>query len=305
MPERDQAGRRKSRPFRHQLRQRSHEQRRSDDQDQRECNLNRDNGLSQPDAARCGAASLPQRRDQRRAAGLQRRRKAAQDTAATLTSKREQQQTRVDRGRATRSPRRRAAEMRSEPASQAERAPRRAFRRSARAGRCRRETAGRSVPREAPSANRVLISRSRADPRARNRPATFKQARPNNTAVAANSTQSGCDSLRRRLEWPCGAGVSSSVEARNRCRRSAVILGNPARRVSSSSIALNHGCSPACACASVTSGLQAAQHLHPARAAVQQVRETREWPAPTSRRESRATEPRPHRCRGTPARRRR
>jgi len=100
-------------------------------------------------------------------------------------------------------------------------------------------------PREAPNANRVLISRSRADPRARKRPATFRQARPNNNAVAANRTQSGCDSLRRRLEWPCGAGVSSSVEARYRFRRSAVILGNPARRVSSSNIAANHGCSPA------------------------------------------------------------
>ena len=55
-------------------------------------------------------------------------------------------------------------------------------------------------PREAPSANLVLISRSRADPRARKRPATFRQAKPNSTAVAANKTQSGCESLRRRTE---------------------------------------------------------------------------------------------------------
>ena len=41
--------------------------------------------------------------------------------------------------------------------------------------------------------------------------------------------------------------------------------------MSSSSIALNHGCSPACACAGVTPGLQAAEDLHPSRAAVQEV----------------------------------
>ena len=51
-------------------------------------------------------------------------------------------------------------------------------------------------PRDAPRARRVLISRSRAEPRARKRPATFRQARHKSTAVAANSTQSGCDSLR-------------------------------------------------------------------------------------------------------------
>ena len=59
-------------------------------------------------------------------------------------------------------------------------------------------------PREAPKANRVLISRMRAEPRARKRPATFKQARPNRTAVAANRTQSGSESARRKPEWPCG-----------------------------------------------------------------------------------------------------
>jgi hypothetical protein len=37
----------------------------------------------------------------------------------------------------------------------------------------------------------VLISRSRADPRARNSPATFRQARPSRIAVPANSTHSG------------------------------------------------------------------------------------------------------------------
>ena len=109
-------------------------------------------------------------------------------------------------------------------------------------------------PREAPSASRVLISRSRADPRARKRPATFRQARPNNIPVATNRTQSGCDNRRRRREWPCGAGISSSVEARNRSRRSAVTFGNSGRRMSSTSIALNHGWSPACACANVTPG---------------------------------------------------
>ncbi len=53
-------------------------------------------------------------------------------------------------------------------------------------------------PRDAPRANLVLISRSRADPRARKSPATFRQAKPSSNAVAANNTQSGCESLRRR-----------------------------------------------------------------------------------------------------------
>ena len=53
-----------------------------------------------------------------------------------------------------------------------------------------------SRPREAPRASLVPISRSRADPRARNRPETFKQARPNNTAVTANSTHNGSNSRR-------------------------------------------------------------------------------------------------------------
>ena len=49
-------------PFGHQSRQRSHKQRRADDQDQRERNLRRDDRLAKPDAAECGAASLPERR---------------------------------------------------------------------------------------------------------------------------------------------------------------------------------------------------------------------------------------------------
>ncbi len=48
--------------------------------------------------------------------------------------------------------------------------------------------------------------------------------------------------------------MSSSLDARNRCRRSGETFGNSALRTSSSSVALNQGCSPLCACAGVMSG---------------------------------------------------
>ena len=67
----------------------SDKQRRSDHQDQRECNLNRHDRLSKPDAAKCRAAPLAERGDQRPAAGLQGRRKAAQDTRRHTHQERE------------------------------------------------------------------------------------------------------------------------------------------------------------------------------------------------------------------------
>jgi len=68
--------------------------------------------------------------------------------------------------------------------------------------------------REAPSARRVPSSRPRAEPLARKRPATFRQARPSRTPVAANRRHSGWDRLRRSGEWPWGAGVRIRLDAR-------------------------------------------------------------------------------------------
>ena len=104
-----------------------------------------------------------------------------------------------------------------------------------------------SRPRDAPSANRVPISRSRADPRARNSPVTFKQARPSSTAVAANRNHNGC------REPPPQSGMALRRPAEHPARKEKPLPafccdhGKSARRMSSWSIPLNHGSRPACA----------------------------------------------------------
>ena len=179
------------------------------------------------------------------------------------------------------------------------------LRRPARAAGYRREADGRSGRAKRRERGGCRSRGSRAEPRARKSPATFRQARPSRTPVAANSTQSGCERLRRSGEWPWGAGVSSSVDARKRWRRSAVMSGKPGRRVSSSSIALNQGCRPACACAAETSGRRRA------RICIQRVRRfSRSVEAGNrvrvhGRRESRGPAPRRRRRRGSRRRPRR
>ena len=127
-----------------------------------------------------------------------------------------------------------------------------------------------SRPLEAPSASLVAISRARVEARARKSPETFRQTRPNSTAVTANNIHSGSDSCRLSSECPCGAAVSVSDESRNFWRRSAVMTGNPGRPISSCSMALNHGCrrTPGVAAASAVrtgdaAGLRQLQEFDP------------------------------------------
>ncbi len=129
---------------------------------------------------------------------------------------------------------------------------------------------------EAPNANRVAISRSRADPRARNSPDTFKQARPKSTAVTANSTQSGCFNRRLSVECPCGAAVSSSVELRNACRRSGVTTGKLGEMRVLFQHRLEPRLQPRLRLLQRHTLIQASQDLHPTCPPVEQIVETRD-----------------------------
>ena len=112
-------------------------------------------------------------------------------------------------------------------------------------------------PRDAPRAMRVVNSRLRAAPRARNRPATFSDASRSRSSVPPH--QHPERPLQRAAQVRPALGGRAArrcVEARNRRRCSAVTRGKPSRRVSSSSIDLNQGWSPAFASSAVTPGLR-------------------------------------------------
>ena len=138
------------------------------------------------------------------------------------------------------------------------RAPRRAVRpasasRTLSARSCRPIRPARSAQRE-PRADLALASRSARQEETGDIQAGETQQHPPSPRTGPRAA-ARVDAA--ELEWPCGAGVSSS----RRGQKPLAALGRdlretPARRMSSSSIALNHGCSPACACATVTSGLR-------------------------------------------------
>ncbi len=154
------------------------------------------------------AASLPERRRQRTPAGLPGGSETAAETRDHTGRKGKEQQGRVDSGVQVHWPRCRAGGRRSELARRPERRRSRAIRPRARSAGCQPEAdvPGVRAKRPGPAACR---SRDRGPmPRARNRPETFKQARPSSTAVTANSTHRGSARRRRSPEWPCGAAVN-------------------------------------------------------------------------------------------------
>ena len=119
---------------------------------------------------------------------------------------------------------------------------------------------------------RVTISRAAAAPRAR------KQARDVRRTRAAPAESTRQQHLERPFHRraggsiaPCEAGVTSRYVARKRIAAArAWFFGKPSSCRSDSSTDLNHGWSPALRGLRGDAGLQAAEHVHPPCAAVEQ-----------------------------------
>ena len=266
--ERDQAGCVKPRTFCHQSGKGSNKQGRSDDKDQRECNLSRHDRPSQPEAAEGSAArSLSEEMSDPRPA-CRAGAKPVRKPVATLTSN-----AKSNRRVSTTDCRAFAAASRGRNAMSARMASGASTTPSDPPASASRTLSARSCrpirPREAPSANRVLISRSRADPRARNRPATFRQAR----AQQHRRRREQDPEWLRKPAPQNGMALGSRSEFECRREKPLPPLGRDSGKSRAACVLVQHrlkpGLQPCLSLSQRNVRPQPAQHLHPARTAVE------------------------------------
>ena len=125
-------------------------------------------------------------------------------------------------------------------------------------------------PRDAPSATRVISSRSRSAPRARRRPATFEHASRTRSEVPISSTHSGRCSVCRMPDRPREASVTSRYDPRNAFSCSGVVLWKAGELTIGFEHRREPGLQPGFRGFGGHAGLQPPEDVHPAHAAIEQ-----------------------------------